>query len=417
MRVLVVLALLGCAPEEAPFSSSLPCDLHLSGCRAQIRAELAVILDDEVPDVPVGFISRAQLAEHITGAMAPDARVDALEAEALFRFGFYRQRHDSAEQTLVDELVQGIQAFYSTETEEIVVIEDPERGREIDLFVLAHEYTHAWQDERFDLAELLEGAADDADRFLALQAGVEGHANLAATLVLVEAAGVKAEDQDWTSLSQEADRRSIADLDLAPEPYVSHRVGFPYWIGERGAFALYTEEALGGPIPERLLAEPLPSTAAWLRLWPGRGADYAQLRALERRWPDPSLTEEVVDALQLKHHDTRVIGAWDLALLATPELGFARARDRVLQWAGGVLHIYFRGEDPVFVLDTVWAGEAAARDFVELLREVHAVPSWKAMDPMGRDDEACFHHTGEQVTLVIAPEAALLSPLGFAPME
>ena len=134
----------------------------------------------------------------------------------------------------IDAYQQGqVLGFYNSQNEELVYTGDAELNR-IEQFVLAHELTHAIDDQHFDL-DRLDGlvARCQEERFQAALGIVEGSANHFATQVLI-----RFPIQEVGSIPRTGPRRSAVHRRLA---------GLPVHDGAavRG-HALRRERTLGG---------------------------------------------------------------------------------------------------------------------------------------------------------------------------
>jgi hypothetical protein len=137
--------------------------------------------------------------------------------------GLYPPDIDLKRQTL--ELLENeIIAFYNPDTKQMVIIEQPDRapsahakrlGPAMDQMVLAHELTHALQDQHFGIEKMLNRIKDNDDQTLALKCVAEGDATLAgfgAVAGGLESANV---------------RSLVSGLDALPETYAAQEHSIP----------------------------------------------------------------------------------------------------------------------------------------------------------------------------------------------
>jgi hypothetical protein len=133
-------------------------------------------------EVPMVTFTRYRLEDYLTEYYQREEYVEELETtEKLYRvLGLIGEDYDLAENE-IEVLRQYVAGLYDSEQEEIYLVLDRYTS---DLWLevtFAHEFTHALQDQHFDL-DSLEDRALTTDSRLALQALVEGDA----TLVMVE---------------------------------------------------------------------------------------------------------------------------------------------------------------------------------------------------------------------------------------
>jgi hypothetical protein len=79
---------------------------------------------------------------------------------------------------LLDVLGEEVLGFYNRETKSVYVVSERDRWTPSDVITLAHEFTHALQDQHYDIQAGYEARKGNNDRQLAYQALVEGDATL-----------------------------------------------------------------------------------------------------------------------------------------------------------------------------------------------------------------------------------------------
>jgi hypothetical protein len=158
-------------------------------------------------------------------------------------------------ESLIDEQVDRVLAYYSSETEDITLIvpDDPSAAvdAEFSTTVLAHETFHALQDRDFDLDAQWESSAGLYDETLALRAALEGEAKLYEAMIEAAFWGLDVTDlhldRRFQVLLEGVDDAVLAD----PSPLVEGYHLFPYTYGPRFAQMQYAE---GGSAAVRGLA-------------------------------------------------------------------------------------------------------------------------------------------------------------------
>lgn len=249
--------------------------------------------------------------------------------------------------------------FYDPELDQLVV-----RGAALTPYVratLAHELTHALDDQHFELERPALDEADD-ESGLGFSALVEGNA------LRVEDAFVETFTDEEEQARAEEEARLAAGIDLANVPRVlPELIGFPYAVGpalvdalvEQGGEARVNEAFGAPPTTSEQVVDPLP----WLA---GQLAPVAV---------DPPAADGEV-------FDQGVLGLWGLVVLLGDELGQREAFNAAQGW-GGDWYVAWRDGDRTCVrntfvmdsrrdLDELEAGLddwAASQDDVEVQRE------------------------------------------------
>lgn len=223
--------------------------------------------------------------------------------------------------TLYGEQVAG---FYDPRRDRLALV----RGAGVDDITLAHELTHALEDQHVDLARLGSGGTAD-DRATAEQALVEG----TATAVMERYAA------RWPSEAPLGD--ALAGLtqvtDGTPLPsYILRSMIFPYIQGETFVEALLdADRGDWGLVDVALRARP-PQTSAEI-LDPDRWLRAEQPLPVSLRGAAPPR------AGGWRRVAGSTLGAEDLAALLAPENGPAVARSVTAGWRGGRYALWRRG--------------------------------------------------------------------------
>jgi hypothetical protein len=273
--------------------------------------------------VPVAVVSPAQarregLAEEDRSEPVPQRRVNE---ELLTLLGLLPPGSDlrQIEATVFGEQVAG---YYDPRRERLALV----RGAGVDDVTLAHELTHALEDQHADLGRLGEGGGDDAST--AQQALVEG----SATLVMERYAA------RWPSDAPLGD--ALAGLTqvtgATPLPaYTARTLVFPYLQGERFVQALRDADSGGWELVDMAERKRPPQTTAEI-LDPGRW--------LRAQRPEPvSLGARPAAAAGWRRLAGSTLGEEDLAALLAPQTGPLAARELTSGWRGGRYALWRRG--------------------------------------------------------------------------
>ena len=140
-------------------------------------------------------------------------------------------------------LVEQIGGFYDPDTGEFVVVGS--FGPTIDRFVVAHELTHALDDQHFDLKRLTEEARNEEDRSFVVAAVAEGSGMLVAQVYLTGRV-IRSEPGEAAKLMDEmkgVDAIQAEQLRRAP-PYLQRMLLVPYLQG-----MTFLQKGIQSPIP------------------------------------------------------------------------------------------------------------------------------------------------------------------------
>ncbi|MEP7159046.1 MAG: hypothetical protein ABI797_06440 [Chloroflexota bacterium] len=217
------------APSGEPTSPPASMDPELA---AQIHAVIASVpaVRELAPttDVPFEFITRDQFREDLLELIYEDVSPEVLAAEErlLKRLGLLEPDADIEALTLELYGAQ-VAAYYQPENGRFYIIERDQPFGPSDKIVVAHEYTHALQDQHFDLSTITLSDPSETDAILGQLAVIEGDASLASQL--------------WATSNLTSDELfqllmdalgSLDDLNMEGIPLVMRRqLEFPYGEG------------------------------------------------------------------------------------------------------------------------------------------------------------------------------------------
>jgi hypothetical protein len=382
LATIAVILLVACTPEPepptpSPSPSSAPSDAPVEvktgpTSAAQVMRRLCIPADVEadpvtkVPTPPViaevedqveavrGLrFDRPVNVEPITDAEMDRRLGDYLDAYYPER---YYERRSRAWQTIgalpsdvgyleaLEAYQQGqVLGFYNSQNEELVYTGDVHLNR-IEQFVLAHELTHAIDDQHFDLDRLDEIVMRCEDEeFLAALGIVEGSANHFATQVIIR--------------FPITDVGSIPGGDgVAVPPFFEELQAYPYTLGQRFADAL---SDANGPSAIDAALQVFPSTTEQV-LHPSK-------------FPDEE--GESVDVADFgptfgpgwRDLDAMVVGELWLRVLLHLQLADDAAESAAAGWDGGTYRAWTDGDDVAVVMSTVWDTPKDAQEFAEAL--------------------------------------------------
>jgi hypothetical protein len=359
------------------------------------------------------LMTREQLLAHVTEDFEKDFSPEDARDYALTLAAFDAVNPDIDMYTLLLELyAEQIAGFYDTEAKQIYVVTGAGPMGQMERLTYAHEYTHALQDQQFDLEAL--GLRDDAedeydDEYLAaVRALVEGDA----TLLTQQFLEAHYSMDEMVELLEEIDEIETPVFDSAPDA-VRDGLMFPYTYGLAFAQALYAEggwaaidAAYADPPrstehilhPERYLAGDEPQVVTMSPLTDTLGADWRQIEA-------------------------DVLGEYFLGYYLAQQIPTRDAEEAAEGWGGDRYAVHHRASDGALVmaLHVTWDTPADAEEFVDgyatyaEARFGHAadVTEGARMCWTGEADTLCLAWGPADTTAVLGPdEATVNSVLG-----
>jgi len=263
-----------------------------------------------------------------------------------------------------DLLSEQIAGQYDQETKEMDVVQGSGFGG-TERLTYAHEYTHALQDQNFDIENGLnyssEACEQDSERCAAIQALLEGDASM----LELDWFNNYATAQDLTDIQDFYQNYESPVFDSAPA-FLKEDFIFPYIFGQTFVEYLYN---IGGWDAINGAYSNLPVSTEQI-LHPER---YPEDRPIDVVIPD--LLSLLGD--QWQDLDTGVMGEWyTYLILAHGREPSARLDDIEAQiasegWGGDVYHVFYDAQNDavVMVMHTSWESENDARQFYDAFRK------------------------------------------------
>lgn len=289
-----------------------------------------------------------------------------------------------------------IAGFYDSDTQSFALVSEDDELSALEKAVYAHEFTHALQDQHYDL-EALDPEENSDDASLAVTALIEGDATL--SMQQYALAHLSA-DELFEMLSESGDLKSPI-LDRAPD-IIQAQLMFPYEAGLVFVQALYqdggyeaVDDAFLNPPrsteqilhPERYLAgeQPLPVSLPPLTNTLGGGW----------RWVDGN-----------------VLGEFFLQRYLDQQVSASSAAAAADGWGGDRYAVHQNEESGqiVMVMCTVWDSEDEAAEFWDIFRpfgvnRFAAEPEIEETAICWDDQEAmCAYRAGAETLVIRAPD-------------
>jgi len=329
-------------------------------------------------EVPVEVVSDSIAAVHFGARLQKFYPEDELRLEGLAyeQLGLLPPGTD-VPQVMLDVLEEQAGGYYDPSTDTLYVLGDvPASVLEV---VLAHELTHALDDQHFDIDSTLAALDSDEDRQAAFGAIVEGSGTLVMTAYVLGGVADQRLGQESLLELQESELGKADRLEAAPA-VIRRALLAPYVLGQ--AFLLRGDPmALVGGIDatdiDQAFRDPPASTEQILhpeKYWDGEDRDAPR--------PLPAVDLGEVLGARWTRRASGVLGELLLALMtgapepATDTFEFAApeswTNDGAMGWGNDRWELWTDGSRHVTVLMTLWDSENDAGEFAEALHVADA---------------------------------------------
>jgi hypothetical protein len=273
--------------------------------------------------------------------------------------------------------------------------------------LIAHEYTHALQDQHYNLARLLPDQMPlkyrNSDAVFAHRCLIEGDA-VVTELLFVYRTYTQSELANFTKLQSQPQNGPPIPKGIERMFY------FPYEDGVTFTTKLFTSSGIKG------------IDAAYARI-PTSTYEIMYPSAYAAHWKPASVSLHSVQGFDdWQQSDDDVFGAFGYRLLLLQYLDKATAARVIPAYRGDRYVFLQKGEQNLMLLKSVWKdgnGARAARSALisALRRHFHAarVSGGAAATVAGSDGAAYLAVKGARLTFALAPTGALAQQLGTAP--
>lgn len=258
-------------------------------------------------------------------------------------------------QLYLDLYTEQVAGLYDPETQELYVVSDASGVNVSGRMTLAHELTHALQDQHFDLQQLGYGkkqqSKHDSEYLAGLQGLVEGDASLLQAQYMRRFAPL-----DWLRFLWEYSRLDMSKFNRAPRA-ISAGLTFPYLQGSEFVKSLYASG--GWSAVNAAFANPPQSTEQILHPGRYRTGDQPRLVTL------PPLTDTLGSGWQLASQD--IMGEYYTRLHLEQHLRPITATLAAEGWGGDRYNTFYyeAQKATVLVWRIVWDDTAETREFAE----------------------------------------------------
>ncbi len=265
-------------------------------------------------------------------------------AAALSRLGLIPEHYPLREK-YIDLIGEQVAAFYDQHEHKLFMFENAALDQAQNRIVLAHELTHALQDQHFNLTRLPLEIKDNDDRSEAASALVEGEATVVMGEYMLKNMSLKALKENLTSsFSQNMDQ-----LQKAPK-FLQEVLIFPYMRGQEFCGAVMA--AGGYEALSRAFANPPRSTAQILH--PEKYMANPPEEPLAIAWPETTLKGEAAGA-------DNTVGELAMRIQLSPAIDARVAEQIAAGWRGDRYLAFQNGG--ALVWKTEWASPDDAAQF------------------------------------------------------
>lgn len=350
------------------------------------------------------FLDEAQLKQRLEGEMADQfAQEDLATSQRILQFLGLVPADVKLENLLLDLYGEQVLGYYDEQVKTLFVVERPNDSQALVRFTLAHEITHALEDQSFDLGRF------SAPRFLgnddqlsAVTAMLEGDASLSTALYL------KANTSLGSSLNLLFSALSQDNSKLENAPfYVKASLQFPYEDGLRFAQTVYETQGWAG-LDQAFTV--VPSSTEQI-LHPEK---YLQSN-------DPPRDVEIPKQAELEGWTLvrdNVLGEFDFRTWFRTLLPEEEANRYAEGWGGCRYQLWQRDSKVVFLLNSVWDSTQDAQEanyglemFLKKRFGAAGSPFAGGSEYFGEGEMALLVPVRDAVQMVIAPDADLAAVL------
>jgi hypothetical protein len=381
---------------------------------------LLAIIDDQVAElrslefqtpVPITLITAAELRQNLEVDFAEEFSIEEARNAVITLAAFdLIEAELDLYQLYLDLFTEQIAGYYDPEEETLYVIANNDRLNVSQRITLAHELTHALQDQHFDLDKFIGQEDDEVDTEadFAFRALVEGEASLLEQQYLTRLA-----PHEFLLLIQELMEMDTEILDQTPHVIAESQI-FPYREGLNFVTDLYDHG--GWPTVNAAYDNPPVSTEQILHPDRYRAGDVPQVVTV------PPLTDTLGSGWRRADEDS--LGEFFLRLHLESHLSPTLVLEAAEGWGGDRYAVYHNDDDntSTLLLDTVWDTTAEADEFLRAytlyLDAVYMNSATTHAADLDTGNQRCWRRQGDhrclwwqedEVIIIRAPDEAIVT--------
>lgn len=308
-------------------------------------------------DVPEQFITEDQLRENLTKDMAAEySKTEAAQdANELWLLRMIPDPSIDLYQLYIDLQTEQVAGYYDPKKDELFVRSDGGPLSPSSRETLAHEFTHALQDQHYDLDKMLPSDTTDDDGSLAVRALVEGDATISGLLY----ARSYMSQKDYNTMIEESKNAPTDVLDKAPR-YIRDNLYFPYQQGVEFVIQLGILDSFAGA--NKALQDPPVSTEQILH--PEKYINSP--RDLPKPVALPPLTDTLGTDWTMTSNGT--LGEYDFQIILE-ENNASKAETAAAGWGGAIYNHYENADKALVMVNTVWDTKTDANEFEAAMKQ------------------------------------------------
>ena len=354
----------------------------------QIRGEVSELRDlDFLEEVECQFITRDEYRDQFVEDLVKDIEEINITQE-LFVLLDLMEEEQNLYNILLDLYSEQFIGLYYPGAKKLYVISDIEEIGPVEKVTLAHEYTHALQDQHFGLGSLPR-PEDNSDLSMAVRSLVEGDAKLLEGDYYREYLS----DAERAAYDQQMAERDDEAFEAAPR-VVQKQLRFPYTSGLDFVYALW--EAGGWNTTNQAFDDPPQSTEQILH----------PEKYLERDGPQSVTMPDLENALGAgwTQLDSDVLGELHLRVYLETFVGTDEATTAAAGWDGD-RYVFLKDTEgrKLLALSSAWDSIADAGEFFDTYIDFVAVKSGGAWTLLSKDEGERWWQT-EGLSLYLAQE-------------
>lgn len=392
-------ALLGCSsPDEKKEACPTPrtCDITTAGCQQLIFEATACERKQEGATAPtVRVITETQFVDEMNAALAatPPDPSEGVWNTALQMLGLLPAGEGLTE-AYSDTSADSIAAYYDPDTQRVSIIDRIEASDPLDdLLTLSHEFAHALQDQDLSIDAYRSDRATSLDSFMAITALIEGEATVLGVIVIGRSQGLTPQQLNWTGALSAMSTAIFESIDTSAVPFVTALQSLPYPLGTRYLYPLWLASGQVGI--DDVYAEPPLSLSDWEGRTAVGGPSVAQPLDCYPTTPPDGYSA-------LGHEALGMNGA--LAMWMSTGQTAEPAWRSSASWRGDSLVVFqsTTTTDVAVAWRTRWETAAKASEVAT------------ALMPGTPGQSRHVVVSGTEVTLLVAPDAAVVTPWAAA---
>ena len=303
-------------------------------------------------DVTLRFLDQQALQGFLVNRFNNDYLPSEREADQklLTRLGLVGP-NDDVPQTLLDILQEQVIGVYNQDDKVMYIVSDSNQFGPLEKDTFAHEFTHALQDQYYDLTKLAPKHPSNDDRALAILALTEGDAVLMQRLWAQE----KMSQTEIDQLNQSGTESKLFSAPL----FLRQQLLFPYVDGFNFVRQMYQTRG-GYPGVDQVFRNPPDSTEQILHIDKYRSGE----KPIPVKLADLSAGSLGPGWRSIK---SNVLGELDLRLILEQLTDPARAARSASGWGGDRYQLLEKDGRQALAVKSVWDTENDARNFFDAL--------------------------------------------------